>query len=145
MAWGRRGGPAGTAASLNWGRSADFGAFTHWAADLGWNGVPKAGQWHLLAYTYDGKTARVYDNGVEKNARDLALNTASGFPITLAAQNDPQGKPLWVNTGDGSQIGGSLAISSLRILPVALTPDQVARDFDADAKRYGAVKPVSAP
>ena len=35
----------------------------HWAADLGWNGTPSAGRWHYLVYTFDGKTARVYDNG----------------------------------------------------------------------------------
>ncbi len=143
VAWGRRGGPPGTAASFNWGRSADFGAFTHWASDLGWNGVPRPAQWHLLAYTYDGRTARVYDNGVEKSSRDIALQTAAGFPVTVAAQNDLQGNPQWVNDADGSRLGGSLAISSLRVLPGALSAAQIEADFDADASRYGAIKPVS--
>jgi hypothetical protein len=143
VAWGKRGGPTGTAVSLNWGRSAAYGAFTHWAADLGWNGVPKPGQWHLLAYTYDGHTARVYDNSVEKNSLDIVLDTAPGFPITLATQNGPDGQPQLVNPDNAAPLAGSLAIASLRILPTALTPEQLAQDFDADAKRFGATRPVN--
>ena len=143
LAWGKRGGPAGTAFSLNWGRSPEYGAFTHWAEDLGWNGVPKPKQWHLLAYTYDGKTARVYDDSVEKSARDLMLDTASGNTINLAAQNGPDGRPALVNPDNGQQIAGSLSIASVRILPGALTPEQLAKDFEADAARFGATRPVS--
>ena len=143
VAWGKRGGPTGTAASLNWGRSAAFGAFTHWAADLGWNAVPKPGRWHQLAYTYDGHTARVYDNSVEKNSLDIALDTAPSFPITIAAQNGTDGQPQFVNPANGAQLAGSLAIASLRILPTALTAGQIAQDFDADAKRFGAIRPVN--
>ena len=143
VAWGKRGGPTGTAASLNWGRSANFGAFTHWAADLGWNGVPRPGRWHQLAYTYDGHTARVYDDSVEKNALDITLDTAPGFPITVAAQNGADGQPQFINTANGAQLAGSLAIASLRILPAALTAAQIARDFDAESARFGATRPVS--
>ena len=143
VAWGRRGGPDATAMSLNWGRSGAYGAATHWAADLGWNGVPRPGHWHFLAYTYDGKTARVYDNGVEKASRPVALRTASGFPLTVAAQNDPQGRPQFVNDADGSQMGGSLALASLRIQAGALSAEQIGGDFDADARRFGATRPVS--
>ena len=144
VSWGRRGGPAGTAASLNWGSSPDFGAATHWASDLGWNGVPKAGQWHLLAYTYDGKTARVYDNGVEKNARDIALDTASGFPVTIAAQNGPQGSPsssIPATARGWADHSPSRPCASCR---TALTPAQVEADFAADAaavRRGQAVQP----
>ena len=143
VAWGKRGGPTGTAASLNWGRSAAYGAFTHWAADLGWNGVPTPGRWHLLTYTYDGRTARIYDNSVEKNSLDIALDTAPGCPITLAAQNGSDGQPQLTNPDNGASLAGSLAIASLRILPLALTADQIAHDFDAEAKRFGATRPVN--
>ena len=142
VAWGKRGGPVGTAVSFNWGRSPEYGAFTHWAADLGWNGVPKPKQWHLLAYTYDGKTARVYDNSVEKSARDLTLNTAPGNAINLAAQNGPDGSPQLVNPANGQPMAGSLSIASVRIWAGALTPEHLAQDFDAEAARFGATRPV---
>ena len=55
VAWGRRGGPGASDLSLNWGKNSTYGGVTHWDSDLGWNEPPRAGSWHLLAYTYDGK------------------------------------------------------------------------------------------
>ena len=87
IGWGRRGGPTASNMALNWGNNGAYGGATHWSADMGWHGTPKAGQWHHLVYTYDGKTARLYDNGAEKANMDLRLATPQGFPIRLAVQN----------------------------------------------------------
>lgn len=142
ISWGHRGGPNGTAWSFNWGKSPDYGAVTHWAADLGWGEVPNAARWHLLTYTYDGKTARVYDNGVERASRAVDLNTASG-PLQLAVQNGANNIPQPKNEGNGSQLAGSFALASLRIYDTAMTSAQIRLDFEAQRQRYGAVAPRS--
>ena len=142
VAWGKRGGPQDTAFSFNWGKSPRFGAVTHWADDLGWDGTPGAGRWHLLAYTYDGKTARVFDNGVESAARAVNLKTASG-PLQIAVQNDAQGAPAWTNPTDNSPIAGSFALAELHIYDVALTAAQIRAAFEAQHARFGAVAPHS--
>ncbi|BCM93348.1 hypothetical protein IAD21_05239 [Abditibacteriota bacterium] len=142
LSWGHRGGPAGTAWSFNWGKSPNFGASTHWANDLGWSEIPNAGHWHLLAYTSDGKTVRVFDNGVESASRPVALNTASG-PIQLAVQNASDGTPLWKNEANGTQLAGSFSLASLHIYDMALTPAQIRADFEAQRQRFGATAPHS--
>src|SRR5579862_6961810 len=88
VSWGKRGGPAGSLMAFGWGRNTVYGAASHWAEDLGWSGVPRARRWHYLVYTYDGATARVYDNGVPKGERaGVHLDTPSGTPIVIAAEN----------------------------------------------------------
>lgn len=131
VTWGKRGGPERTLMAFGWGGHPDWGAATHWAAELSWNGTPRPGRWHLLAYTYDGKTARVYDDGVQKSSRDVALATAPGSTINVGAQNGADGKVEFVQAA-------SLEIASVRVLPAALTAGEIARDFDADAVRFGA-------
>ena len=38
---------------LNFGNHGTYGAATHWADDLGWNGsTPSVSNWHHLVYTY---------------------------------------------------------------------------------------------
>ena len=140
VSWGRRGGPDGTLLSLNWGSSTAYGGATHWAADLGWNGVPKPGRWHYLVYTYDGKVARLYEDTLEKSSRTVALQTAAGFHINLAAQNRANGEIQFVNEFDGTQQAGSLAIASVQICARAMSPEEIGRNFDAEAARYGAVR-----
>src|SRR5262245_19885687 len=100
LSWGRRGGPDGSNMSFNYGINAQFGAVGHWGAagpDLGWNntgGAPAAGQWHHLAYTYDGSTTRVYADGALANSEVLGtgtINTIANTAITLAAQLEADG------------------------------------------------------
>ena len=81
VAWGRRGGPAGTNFSFNCGASPAFGALTHWAADIGWKTPPEPGAWHHLACTFDGRAARLYMDGRPAGERAVAPATAAGFPI----------------------------------------------------------------
>ncbi len=141
VAWGRRGGPDASDMSLNYGNSGAYGAVTHWAADMGWNGVPEAGQWHHLVYTYDGKMARIYDNGVERNSRPLRLNTAPNNTINIGAQNGANGQIQFVNEFDRTQQAGSVWIASVRVSAGALSRDTIRKRFQQDALRYKAVAP----
>lgn len=87
VAWAHRGGPDGSNFSFNYGSNGSYGAMGHWGApDLGWNGVPAAGQWHYLVYTFDGAVQRVYADGVLKNSENVTLNVYAGFPIRIGAQ-----------------------------------------------------------
>ena len=129
--------------AFNWGASGAYGAVTHWETDMSWNGAPAPRRWHYLVYTYDGKTARIYDNTLEKGSRNLALQTAAGFSINLAVQNRADGQIQFVNEFDGSQQAGSLWIASVRILAGAQTPEQIVADFDREAKRFSATRPAA--
>ena len=141
---GKRGGPVGTLLAFGWGRNAAYGAVAHWAADLGWNGVPKPKKWHYLVYTYDGTTARIYDNGLEKSAREVALNTPADFPIVLAAETGAAGKIQFTNEYTGAQQAGSLLLAAVRLRAGALTAEQIGQAFEADAMRFGAERAATA-
>ena len=143
IAWGKRGGPGGTNLSLNWGRSGAYGGMTHWAADMGWRGVPKPMQWHHLVYTYDGKTARLYDNGAEKNALMVALNTPSDAPIRLGVQNKAEGTAAFTNEFNGASLSGPVGIAVVRIHDVCLSAEQIEKSFELDRARFDAEKPVT--
>jgi hypothetical protein len=128
VAWGWRGGPAGTNMSFNYGLNGAFGAVGHWdAPDLGWGAVPAAGQWHHLVYTYDGTMTRVFDNGVQTNSEVLApgaINTNTPSPITLAVQI--------VNAAGALDFGarmGTLALGRVRVHEGVLTPCQVLGNY----------------
>lgn len=138
VSWGRRGADSGSMLAFGWGRSPAYGAATHWAQDMGWNGVPRPGRWHLLAYTYDGTTARIYDDGVQKAALPVALKTQSSTRIIVAAEAGASGQIQFLNEFTHQQQAGSLAIASVRILSVALSASQILQDFNADAARFGA-------
>ena len=133
VAWAKRDGAEGTNFSFNYGTNQWYGAVGHWAWDLGWNGTPTAGQWHHLVYTYDGTTARVYDNTRLKNSGNIPLNTYTGQRINLATQN-------W---GDGSpgSLMGSLSIALVRIHTGALTAQQISTNYYLDAYRMGSTRP----
>ena len=139
VSWGRRGGPEGTAFSLNYGNSATYGAATHWAWDLAWETIPEPGKWHHLVYTYDGHLARVFDNSVEQTSRQLQLNTEPGQTINLGVQNGQDGRPQFTNALDGTPLAGSLAIALVSIHAKAMTPEAITASFNADAQRFGAV------
>lgn len=140
VSWGKRGGPDTSVMAFGWGRNPAYGAATHWAADMGWNGVPTDRHWHYLVYTYDGKTAKVYDNGVEKNRREVLLQTADGFPLLVAAQTRSDGKIQFINEYTGQQQAGSFALATLRIHAVALAEQQIRKVFDAESARFGATR-----
>ncbi len=144
VSMGKRGGPAGTLLAFGWGRNPAYGAVAHWAAGIGWNGAPKPRRWHYLVYTYDGKTARIYDNALEKSAREIALNTPAGFPVTLAAETGGSGEIQFKNEYTGEQQAGSLLIATVRIRASALTAEQIGQTFDVEAPRFGAERAIAA-
>ena len=76
VAWGHRGTALANMA-FSYGNDTGFGAVVNYNTDMGWGDEPPAtGQWHLLTYTYDGKTAKIYDNGAQKGEpKDVALVT----------------------------------------------------------------------
>lgn len=138
VSWGKRGGPAGSLIAFGWGRNPAYGAMAHWVEDLGWNGPPSAKRWHYLVYSYDGRTARVYDNGVEKQSREIALRTAGGFPILLGMQTRADGQLQFRNEYTGAQQAGSLNIAAVRVRSAAMSADQIVQTFVAESPRYGA-------
>jgi hypothetical protein len=138
VSWGKRGGPVGSLLAFGWGKNPTFGAAAHWGADLGWKMQPSSGKWHYLVYTYDGRTARVFDNGVEEQSREIAVNTAGGQPILLCAQISAAGAYQFKNEVTGEQQAGSLSLASLRITTRALSADEVKRTFKAEAARFDA-------
>jgi len=139
VSWSERGGPNGTMMSFNYGTSTGWGAATHWSAssDMPWGGAgpPSAGAWHHLAYTYDGATARVYEDGAEKNNRNVALDTKASFPINVAAQR-LGGALQFTNEYDGTQQGGSMRIAVVRIHDGALGPSDVMANYLAELPRF---------
>ncbi|HZT41038.1 MAG TPA: DUF5695 domain-containing protein [Chthonomonadaceae bacterium] len=144
VAWGRRGGPAGANMEFSYGRSPNYGAVAHWAADMGWNGVPAPGQWHYLVYTYDGTTARIYDNAAEKNALRVRLRTAPGYSVNVGVQNSAQGGLQFINEYNGESMGGKLCIAEVRVETGVLTAEQIRHNFQAEAQRFGATALTSA-
>jgi hypothetical protein len=144
VSWGRRGGgPDGSNLAFNWGSNGTYGAVGHWGSpDMGWNGNPATNEWHHLVYTYDGVTTRVYDNGVLKNSRAVALNTHAGFPINLASQNSTNGTPPGTLDG-GNRLSG--AIGAVRVHDGVLNAAAILNNFQQDAAFYGAVAPPPPP
>ncbi|WP_395143774.1 DUF5695 domain-containing protein [Armatimonas sp.] len=143
IGWGRRGGPTATNIALNWGNNGAYGGATHWGADMGWHGAPKAGQWHHLVYTYDGKTARLYDNGAEKASMDIRLATPQGFPIRLAVQNAANGSAAFKNEYNGASLSGPVGIALLRLHDTALSEKEILAAFTVDQERFNAVAPLT--
>lgn len=126
VAWGRRGGPAGSNLSFNYGANGTYGAVGHWdSPDMGWSGTPVAGQWHYLVYTYDGvNTARVYADGVLKTTKNVGtLSTHADLPIRLAAQANTAGSDF----DFGQALSGYLAL--VRVHTGKLSDADVANNF----------------
>jgi hypothetical protein len=149
LSWGRRGGPDGSNMSFNYGVNAQFGAVGHWGAagpDLGWNdsgGAPAAGQWHHLAYTFDGVTTRVYSDGVLANSEVPTagiINTHANTAITLAAQLESDGVTV---TGT---LRGSLFLAKVRVHDGVLSAAQILNNYTVERSQFaGPVKLALSP
>ncbi len=143
ISWGKRGGRNASMLAFGYGSNGGYGAVTHWADDMGWEGVPRPGQWHQLVYTYDGATARIYDNTAEKSSHETRLAT-SRTAISIAAEMSSAGTLQFKNEYDGGQQAGSLYIGKVTIYAAALTGSQIADHFQKDASRFHAVALPSA-
>jgi hypothetical protein len=142
VAWGRRGTTLANMA-FNYGSGGGFSAVTHYDQDMGWGDEsPAADQWHHLVYTYDGKTAKIYDNGVERGSQAFELATAASDRMNIAVENSTEGEPLFQSEFDDNwplSLSGSIAI--VRVHSGALTADQVKTNFNADKARFGITGP----
>ncbi len=142
VAWGRRGTTLANMA-FNYGSGGGFSAVTHYDQDMGWGDEPPApGQWHHLVYTYDGKTAKIYDNGVQRGSGDFALATDANDRMNIAVENSTEGEPLFQSEFDDNwalSLSGSIAV--VRVHSGALTADQVKSNFNAEKARFGMAAP----
>jgi hypothetical protein len=143
VAWGHRGETLANL-SFNYGSGGGFSAVTHYDQDMGWGDdeTPAAGQWHYLVYTYDGKTAKIYDNGVRRGSQDFQLATAAGNRMNIAVENSTEGEPIFESEFDDHwplSFSGYIAI--VRVQSGALTADQVKTNFNAEKARFGVSGP----
>jgi Concanavalin A-like lectin/glucanases superfamily len=138
VAWGYRGETLANL-SFNYGSGGGFSAVTHYDQDMGWGDdeTPTAGQWHYLVYTYDGKTARIYDNGVRRGAQDFELATAANTRMNIGVENSTEGEPIFESEFDDHwplSLSGYIAI--VRVHSGALTADQIKTNFDTEKTRF---------
>jgi hypothetical protein len=138
VGWGHRGTTLANMA-FNYGSGGDFSAVTHYDEDMSWGEEsPAAGQWHHLAYTYDGKSAKIYDNGVERGSKGFALATATDSRMNIAVENSTQGEPLFQSEWEPNwSLSFSGFIATVRVHSGALTAEQVKVNFNVDKARFG--------
>ena len=138
VAWGHRGTTLANMA-FNYGSGGGFSAVTHYDEDMSWGDEsPAAGKWHHLAYTYDGKTAKIYEDGVERGSGAFELVTAAGTRMNLGVENSAEGEPLFQSEFDNNwplSLSGFLAL--VRVHSGSLTPQQVKANFDTEKGRFG--------
>ncbi len=138
VAWGHRGETLNNMA-FSYGSGGGFSAVTHYDEDMSWGEEsPAPGQWHLLAYTYDGKIAKIYDNAVQRGSQDFALTTAAADRMNIAVENSTTGEPLFQSEWDPNwalSLSGSIAV--VRVHSGALTADQIKANFSAEKARFG--------
>jgi hypothetical protein len=142
IAWGHRG-AALADMGFNYGSDAGYSAVTHYDQDMSWGDEsPEAGKWHLLTYTYDGKTAKIYDNGVERASQEFKLATAPDTHLNIGVANSAEDKPIFESEFDSPwQLALSGSIAAVRVHTAALTAEQVKANFAADKDRFGAKAP----
>jgi hypothetical protein len=170
VAWGHRGSVASNM-GFNWGVDQAWGASGHWlnGPDLGWtpgfsidgasvfannnttSSVPAPGSWHLLTYTYDGTTERVYSDGVLRNSEAKALTPFAGNEIVLGTQNEGQNAPhggrsdLGGNNGfsnSGTDLQFSGVLGRIRIHSGVLTDQQIADAYNFEKSAF---QPAAGP
>jgi autotransporter-associated beta strand protein len=135
VSWGKRGGPDGTLAGFRYGTDLDFGALTRWGpGDMGFVALPSLGQWHHLAYTYDGNLQSVYVDGKLETSRVVGMmNPHDRLPIYL-------GMEIEANlTTAGEYVNLSGAIGKLRIHSGALSSGQVRQAYESQRAAFPGV------
>ncbi|HEU0008367.1 MAG TPA: LamG-like jellyroll fold domain-containing protein, partial [Verrucomicrobiae bacterium] len=147
VAWGHRGPntPDGSNMSFNYGYDARWGAVGHWGSpDIGWDsccnttggsppGVPAAGEWHHLVYTFDGTTQRIYIDGVLKNSEAISLITFPLPAITIGGQLLDDASTV------EPALRASMTIGRIRIHQEALTAANVANNYNFEKADFTGV------
>lgn len=147
VAWGHRGGnPCGSNLAFGYGDHGTWGAVAGWCdnGDLGWvdtGGSPTLGEWHHLVYTYDpsveGGTTVLYDNGVQANMEVSGAMLTHPGNINLAVQNLSANPMDLFTTGEM----GMLSLAVVRVHDGALTPDEVAFNYQLGIRGLGQIRP----
>lgn len=131
VAWGRRNEGAGSLMVFGYGSQATWGAVNHWgSSDLNWFEIPQENVWHHLVYTFDGEQTRIYVDGELDNAESVdkgVIDTVDDERILLGAQTN--------NNGDLSR-WASVSLAKVRIHAGALTPEQVANNYEFDLAEF---------
>jgi hypothetical protein len=106
---------------------------------MGWGDEsPALAEWHHLVYTYDGKTAKIYADGVEKGSGEFQLMTAPGDRMNIGVENGAEGQPLFDSEWEPSwALTFSGFIATVRVHSGALSKDQVVANFNLDKARFG--------
>ncbi len=136
VGWGHRGETLNNMA-FNYGSGGGFSAVTHYDEDMSWGEEsPAVGQWHYLVYTYDGKTAKIYADGVQQGSQDFALVTATSR-MNIGVENSAEGEPLFQSEWDPSwPLAFSGYVATVRVHSGALTADQVKANYNAEKARF---------
>ena len=123
FSWGKRGGPAGTAAQVNLCASPTAGAVYHGGSaawDMSFDGaLPDPGLWHHITVTYSHGTPgteNVYVDGVLNASETKTLDIGSGQTMYIGSGINP----------DGSLAAGCrCAIASVKVYSGAMTAAEV--------------------
>lgn len=129
VSWGKRWGrPDLSLAGFRYGTDPELGAIGRWGSyESGFEKVPEAGRWHLLTYTYDGRTQTVYVDGEADNSKPVGLLDAHDMlPIHLGAEIRGD---LTIE-GPFTQFSG--ALGRVRIHSGCLKAEQVRRNFETE-------------
>lgn len=119
MSYGVQAGAAGPAEArnMNYFSPQGYGGFSanYGSSDVGWNPATTTG-WHYLAWTYDGTTLRIYQDGVANTTTGGGpMNTLSSL-LTVGCQDD-----------NSAYFVGYVA--SARIESGVLTANQIAQNY----------------
>lgn len=129
VSWGKRGQEL-SSYSFRYGSNEQYGGLAAWGAavDMPWSsdgGMPEAGKLHHLVITYDGTTSRLYANGTLLNSRKHPLDTFAKTKFLIGGDWQPDEKEIYRPNV------GTLDYAVVRIHSDALTPEQVAVNFEA--------------
>ena len=140
VSWSRRGGPNETFAGFRYGLNPDWGAWAGWggAGDMGFapaigdeGSPPGTGAWHLLTYTYDGGTKRVYVDGVLNVEEPASLDAKDGNTVLIGTEREGDG-----NITGNDQIFFSGGIARIRIHSGTLSDVQVTSNYNEEAASF---------
>ena len=111
IGWGRRGGGTGTMSAFTDGSDGTWGAMTHWAADISWNGANARTptRWKYLAYTYNGSslTQSNYTNGGQSDTNLVTVGgDILGAPLTVVDTEGGVTYPFRVGDETAGGTGG---------------------------------------